>query len=53
MYYDPGELEPGRQHVSLLDPAIFVKFDRIEDVSRVYDVGELQIYDTRSLLGQR
>jgi hypothetical protein len=45
--YFPEDLEEGR-HVRPIDAAALAKFDMIDGVSKVYDAGDVKVYDLRS-----
>jgi hypothetical protein len=48
-YFDRGEEVVVGIHDSPLDPALLDKFDDVPAISRVYDSGDIQIYDMRGL----
>jgi hypothetical protein len=46
VYYERGEISGGR-HATPLDPAALAKFDGVPQISRIFDGGDIQIYDVR------
>jgi hypothetical protein len=51
VYYDDFELAKGRPHRQPIDPADFAKFDTADGVSRIFDSGNVRIYDVEELSG--
>lgn len=50
VYYEVGE--PGaNQRTVPLDPALLKKFDDVPDLNRLFDSGDIVIYDARPLVG--
>ena len=49
-YYEEGEIFEGR-HASPVTPDVLGKWDAAPDVERVYDSGDIQLYDVRGLAG--
>ena len=47
-YFERGEIA-GDQHTTPLDPAVLAKFDHLELVSRLFDSGDIVIYDVGAL----
>jgi hypothetical protein len=50
VYYERGEISGGR-HQTPLDPAALAKFDGVPHISRLFDAGDIQIYDVRTIAG--
>ena len=50
VYFEDGE-EGARQYSRPLDPAALMKFDRLPNVSRLFDSGDIGIYDVGALAG--
>jgi hypothetical protein len=48
VYYEKGEISAGR-HTAPMDAAALGKFDGASLVSRLFDSGDIQIYDVRQL----
>ncbi|HZU76968.1 MAG TPA: hypothetical protein VFA70_09410 [Dehalococcoidia bacterium] len=51
VYFEPGE-EGGLRHTSPLSRASLLKFQQMSNVSRLYDNGDIAIYDVRELSGE-
>ena len=49
-YFETAE-PAAYQRTTAMDPAALAKFDGVEDVSRVFDSGDIQIYDVGALGG--
>lgn len=47
-YYEEGEIFAGR-HTTPIAAAVLAKWDAVSDVDRIYDTGDLQLYDVRRL----
>jgi len=48
VYFEPGEPDT-YQHTALIDPAVLAKFDAIGNISRIFDDGDIVIYDVRDI----
>lgn len=48
-YFDRGEESVVGRRITPLDPELLDKFDRLPEVSRVFDSGNIQIYDISGL----
>ncbi len=48
VYYEKGEISGGRW-TEPIAPEVLAKFDGVDDVSRIFDSGDIQIYDLRTL----
>jgi len=48
-YFDRGEEDVVGQRTTPLDPLLLSKFDQLPEVSRVFDSGNIQIYDVHAL----
>jgi hypothetical protein len=51
VYFDRGEQAVYGQHEVPLDPVLLSKFDRLTGVDRIFDSGNIQIYDVTELSG--
>ena len=51
-YFDRGEEAVVGVRTTPLDPALLDKFDTTPDISRVFDSGDIQIYDMRGAAGE-
>ncbi len=52
VYFEQGE--PGTfRHTTPISPAALAKFDALPAVSRVYDSGNIQVYDVEALVDER
>jgi len=48
VYFEPGE--PGSyQHTTPVDPGVLTKFDAIGNISRIYDDGDVVVYDVTDI----
>jgi hypothetical protein len=52
-YFDRGEERLVGKHVSPLDPALLDKFDHTPGVSRIFDSGNIRIYDISGIAAGR
>jgi len=51
VYIEEGE--PGSLgHTTPMNPAVLAKFDGVESVSRIYDSGDIVIYELRDVSGE-
>jgi hypothetical protein len=48
VYIERGEV-PGDRYTTPIDPAVLAKFDTLVDVSRLFDSGDIVIYDLGAL----
>lgn len=48
-YYEEGEIFGGKTYTKPISPAILAKWDLASGVDRIYDTGDLQLYDVRRL----
>jgi hypothetical protein len=48
VYYEKGEISTGRW-TEPISPQVLAKFDGVNNVSRIFDSGDIQIYDVRTL----
>jgi hypothetical protein len=51
-YFDRGEEDVVGVRTTPLDPTLLSKFDRLPQVSRIFDSGNIQIYDVSGLASQ-
>lgn len=51
VYYEKGEISSGRW-TEPISPEVLGKFDGVDNVSRIFDSGDIQIYDLRDLTSQ-
>lgn len=51
-YYEEGEIFEGR-HTTPVLPSVLGKWDAVPQVDRIYDSGDVQLYDVRRLAGAR
>jgi hypothetical protein len=52
VYFDRGEEAAYGRHETPLDPVLLAKFDRLPEVHRVFDSGNVQIYDVAALAAE-